>query len=74
MKPRPRTARKLLVASVGVAAIAYAGCEKKMPTEVVGNLVPMPMDAAAPPPPLPEAGTPHADDGGPPRLPPIQVK
>ena len=43
MAPRPRIARKLLVASIGVAAIAYAGCEKKMPP---GNLMPPP-----PPPP-----------------------
>jgi hypothetical protein len=48
MPPRRRTGRKLLIASIGVAAIAY-GCSKdpKQP-EPVGNLV-------APPPP-PDAG------------------
>jgi hypothetical protein len=76
MPPRPRTARKLLVASLGVAAIAYAGCEKKVPpgnlmappppppTEVVGNLMPMPVDA----------GPPTPMDAGVQRLPAIQVK
>lgn len=43
MKPRFRPGRKLLVASLGVAAISYVACGT---TETSGNLAPPP-DAAA---------------------------
>jgi hypothetical protein len=61
MVPRRRIARKLLVASLGVAAVSYAvGCEK----QPVGNLARPAADATAqpsgtltPPPPI-DTGSP----------------
>ena len=44
MAPRPRIGRKLLVASLGVAAVAYAACGNN---ETSGNLVAPPTDGAA---------------------------
>ncbi len=43
---RSRSRRKLLIASIGVAAVSYA-CEKKEP---VGNVVAPTQDSAEPPP------------------------
>src|SRR6187401_2784227 len=50
--PRRLTTRKLLVASLGVAAISYLGCGSNQPQEppVSGNLMP-------PPPPPMDAGS-----------------
>lgn len=51
MPPRVFKGRKLLIASIGVAAVTYA-CNKEQPRpEPVGNLMaPMPMDSGAPAP------------------------
>jgi len=63
MKSRVRRARKLLVASIGVAAVSYACGASQKPknetTEPVGNLVAPPpqeepADAAPPPEKVPE--------------------
>ncbi len=61
MVPRRRVARKLLVASLGIAAVAY-GCKRAGPT---GNLMPPPPHDAMtvppgnlmPPPPPEDAST-----------------
>jgi hypothetical protein len=69
MKPRFRPGRKLLVASLGVAAISYVACGT---TATSGNLAPPPDAAAdavddqisgnlAPP---PDAGSDATTDGG----------
>ncbi len=42
MPPRPRVPRKLLVASLGVAAVSYVACGQ----ETSGNLVAPPQDAS----------------------------
>ena len=52
MPPTRKRARKILVASLGVAAVSYVGCAEARP---VGNLMPSPpndtaaADAAPPP-------------------------
>ena len=65
MAPRRRVPKKLLIASVGVAAVSYVACNKPE-AQPVGNLMPAPqMDAEAlvppgnlmPPPAQPDAQT-----------------
>jgi hypothetical protein len=66
MPPRMFKGKKLLVASIGVAAVSYA-CNKEQPRpEQVGNLMaPMPTDSGAPvaTPDTADAGVPSTDIG-----------
>jgi hypothetical protein len=67
MNPRPRSARKLLVASIGVAAVTYAcgggGGSGPGTHEPVGNLV------APEPTPAADSGATAPDAAGPPEEP-----
>jgi hypothetical protein len=55
-----RHGRKLLVATVGVAAVSYVACSNNSRVEVTGNLVPPPQEDAAS-----DASSDAAQDSGP---------
>jgi hypothetical protein len=64
MRERRRGRKKLLVATLGVAAVSFAGCRGA--TQTTGNLVPPPPQDSAPPLGDAASGTPQlaAPDAG----------